>query len=181
VPLDLRSLSYADTVSFDADVARGKLLEHLAYCFREADASSVETQQGCITFKASPFRLNVRPWRAILLGPFDFGNLSADFDARKIRYCLSFRQVAIASTVMTALLLLAPLLSAFLLRSGAIASLLNWHSLFAILAVSASWGVLMVAFNLLWGIPTFARFLQRAMVTAPRYARPTSSLPPKRA
>jgi len=141
------SLTRTGTLSFDGEIDSTTLPTHLADALWKAEASTVKTQNNCVTFTRRVFRF-VSNWNVLV--PFESGSLTVDAEARQIRYCLSIRQLVLFGTALVAVI------SAFLLLSPV------WQPL---LFMPVMW-LWLVGANLAIGIYRFERFVCRALASA---------------
>jgi hypothetical protein len=83
-------------VEFDRLVDSSSLPAHLSACLKDMDANAVRVSGKRITFEGGIFRL-VTNWNVLV--PFGFGDLVVDDQRREIRYCLTYKQLAISGMV----------------------------------------------------------------------------------
>lgn len=147
------ALTKTQTVSFDQEVDSASLPEHLALCLRSVDADTVEVMGNRVTFTGGMFRL---VWNWNVLVPFGSGDLTVDSDTCEVRYTLSFRQLVLVATAMTAVM------AAFVLALSGLREALG-----VAFALPLMW-FFVVFGNLALGFARFQSFVSRAIATAPR-------------
>lgn len=146
------SLSKTESVSFDQEVDRAVLPEHLAMCLGQVEAENVRIVANRVTFTGGVFRM---VWNWNVLGPFGFGDITVDSDNCEVRYTLSYRQLVVLATGMVAAMVVFVLaLSAF-------------RNLGVLLVLPLVW-YFMVFGNLGIGFARFRSFIDRALANAPR-------------
>lgn len=156
------SLQEIGTVNFDPEVDPSLLPSHLASCLSSVDANAVEVRGNRVTFEGGMFRF-VMNWNVLV--PFGFGDLTVGSETHEVRYCLSYRQLVISSTIPLGIA------AAFVFLSHGFRGMSRWTIFLPVL-----W-FFVTCVNLIVGISRFEGFLERCVATAPRTSRRTDSVP----
>jgi hypothetical protein len=141
------------TVDFDREVDSSLLPAHLAGCLRSVDADAVEVTDNLVTFKGGVFRF-VTNWNVLV--PFGFGDLTVNSETREIRYRLSYRQLAVFSTIIVGI------------AAALVLAFSSWRRLSgSMLVLPFMWFVSVFVRSAL-GASRFQGLISRAVSTAPR-------------
>lgn len=144
-------LTISSSLPFDPTVDPAVLLSYLAEAVRAVKGRDVAISDDAVSFRGGMFRLV--PSRNILT-PFNHGTLTIDPLSHQVRYELSFAQLFIFHTVfwgfVTVMMLRTP-------GAPAIVPAFLW--------------LVVIAVNLLIGVPRFRSFLRKAIETVPVTAR----------
>jgi hypothetical protein len=149
------TLMKTGTVDFDNEIDPSLLPAHLGGCLRSVDADEVRVKDECVTFRGGIFRF-VTNWNVLVA--FGFGDLTVDSESRKVRYCLSYRQLIIFTAIMAAV------------TAATILILGNLQGMSLSLLTVLPLSFIVVFVNLAWRTYDFKRFLRRSIATAPHKA-----------
>jgi len=140
-------LTISGSLPFDPSVDPAHLLSYLAEAIRSVKGRDIAISGDAVSFRGGMFRLVTN--RNILI-PFGRGTLTVDPLSRQVRYELSFAQVFVFHTVfwgfVTVMMLRTPQ------AAPPIIPLVAWF--------------LVIAANLLFGVPRFRSFLRKAIEIA---------------
>jgi hypothetical protein len=139
-------------VDFDREIDPSQLPAHLASCLRSVDADAVEVRDNRVTFRGGIFRF-VTNWNVLVA--FGFGDLTVDSESRKVRYCLSYRQLVLFTVIM------AGVAAATILILG------SRQGMSQFMLTLLPLGCVAVFINLALRIYDFKRFLRRSIASAP--------------
>lgn len=148
-PCQLEPTEYTGRLPFDRDVDPAMLPGHIADSLRDICRRRIEVDKNRIRFSGGI--LGPRPKWDILFA-FDSGEITIDLDARQVRYCLNFRELAVASSLLV------------VFSFGFSYAV---HSLVALLA-AVIWWAWLVGTSLFVGIIAFKKCVHKAIESTPR-------------
>ena len=143
-------LTVSGSVEFASTTDHAALAAHLAEALRDVKGRDIRVSPDRVSFRGGVFRFFVTDWN--VLNPFGHGELVVDAARLEVRYELSVTQIVLFATAIV-------VIGAIALASGS--APLSMMPFF-ILA-----GAIVVAGNLLIGLPRFRHFLRKAVNSAP--------------